>query len=207
MSPRLAAAQRREQLLDICARLVDLEGFHAATIDRVASEAGVTRTVVYQNFGGLDGMYDALVARAVERATQTLSDAGDWDEGAAAGALAAVLAAADADPATWRLFLVVPPAGPPALADALAAGRRALRRQVATGLTGTGTDAELTARLVQAVADEVVRLRLADPGQYDHARLLARFDAVVRPLLQTAPSRPARRRDGGVADRSRTRTR
>lgn len=185
MSPRLPAAQRREQLLDICARIVDVEGFHAATIERIAGEAGVTRTVLYQHFGGLDGVFDALVSRAAERAAQTLDDAGVWRDRAPAGVLATVLAAADADPATWRLFLVIPPAGPPSLAAALAAGRRRLRRHLTTAVAEVGgaADPELAARLLQAVADEVVRLRLADPSQYDHERLLEQYDAIVRSLL------------------------
>lgn len=180
----MSAGDRRDQLLDTCARVVDVEGFHAATIDRIAGEVSVTRTVVYQHFGGLAGMYDALVARAADRAATTLADAGDWDDGAPAGVMKAVLAAADADPATWRLFLVVAPAGPPSLIEALDAGRRVLRERVAAALTAAGAtdDAELAARLVQAVADELVRLRLADPAVYDHDRLLAGFDAIFGSL-------------------------
>lgn len=185
------AGERRRQLLDTCARVVDVEGFHAATIDRIASEAGVTRTVVYQHFGGLEGMYDALVARAADRAAKTLAAAGDRDDGAPVGVMKAVLAAADADPATWRLFLVVAPAGPPSLVEALDGGRRELRRRVATVFDDAGAtdDAELAARLVQAVADELVRLRLADPAEYTHDRLLAGFDVIAGSLTARSTAR------------------
>ena len=187
----MTAAARREQLLDICARIVDVAGFHAATIERVSSEAGVTRTVVYQQFGGLDGMLDAVVERAAARAAATLRDAGVGSSAAPADVVGAVLVAADRDPATWRLFLVVPPAGPAALVDALDAGRAALRRHLARALADAGTtaDPELAARLVQAAADEVVRLRLADPSQYDHERLLRQFAAVVDALVAPSPVR------------------
>lgn len=186
MSPRLPATQRREQLLDVCAHVVDVEGFHAATIERIAGEAGVSRTVLYQHFGGLDGMYDALVTRAATRAARTLADAGTWDEGPPSAVMATVLAAADADPATWRLLLVTAPAGPPSLAVALAAGRRRLRQHMAASLAeaGGGADPDIAARLLQAAADEVVRLRLADPSQYDHERLLAQYARITRALLR-----------------------
>lgn len=209
MSGRLSAPQRREQLLDICARVVDVEGFPAATIDRVAGEAGVSRTVVYQQFGGLDGMYDALVARGTQRAADTLTEAGTWDAGTPAKVMATVLAAADTDRATWRLFLVVAPAGPHSLVEALAAGRRALRRQIMSEFAdGADPDAkddagdsELAARLLQAVADEVIRLRLADPTQYDHERLLAQYNAVAAPCSAPEPAAADRRRITGIPGR------
>lgn len=199
MTRRLPAAQRREQLLDRCAQVVDVEGFHAATLERIAAEAGVTRTVLYQHFGGLDGMLDALVARASERAARTLREAGAWERRAPSEVMAAVLAAADADPATWRLLLVLPPAGPPSLTEALAAGRRELRREVVTGLVASGVaaDPELAARVLQSTADELVRLRLADPSQYDHDRLLHLYRTVAGALLGSPDDTNAERLDHG----------
>lgn len=183
----MSAPQRREQLLDLCARVVDVEGFHAATLDRVASEAGVSRTVIYQHFGRLDGLFDAVVERATRRAGESLTAAtSDWSVVPPVEAMARVLQAADADPATWRLFLVIPPAGPPALTEALERARAEIRRYVIKSLgarADASTDADLVARLLQVVADELVRLRLADPTVFTHERLLAQYDAMVRPLL------------------------
>ena len=122
---RMTAEARREQLLDACAAIVDLEGFHAVTIERVANECGVTRTVVYQQFGGLDGMLDALVQRASERAGAAFADAAAG-EPSVRSAMSRVLEAVDADPATWRMFLA-PQIGPPALASSLARGRAMIR--------------------------------------------------------------------------------
>lgn len=194
MTTRMRAADRRAQLLELCARIVDTEGFHAATLDRVAADAGVTRTVLYQHFGGLDGLHDAVVTRATERATATLVAAGGRAASTPVDVLRAVLDAADADPATWRLFLVVAPTGPPALVNALAAGRRALRERVTAQIATTddSDDPELSARLIQAVADEIVRLRLADPSTYDYERLLARFEETLGALTGHQPTRRSR---------------
>jgi AcrR family transcriptional regulator len=192
----MTAEGRREQLLDACASIVDTEGFHAVTIDRVAAACGVTRTVVYQQFGGLDGMLDALIERAGGRAGAAVAAAtgagaatGVTDVGAPSlrGAMGRVLEAVDADPATWRMFLVAPQAGPPALADSLARGRALIREiniaAIEHGSAGTAGDPELAARMLQVVADELVRLRLADPTTYTTERLLAQFESVGAALL------------------------
>lgn len=192
----MSAPQRREQLLDLCARIVDVEGFHAATLDRVANDAGVSRTVLYQHFGGLDGLFDAVIERATDRAGEALTAAtADWSAVSPVEAMARVLDAVDADPATWRMFLVLPPAGPPALAEALERARAEIRRYVIETLGGgvsetdSVSDPDLAARLMQAVADELVRLRLADPAIFTHERLLDQYGAMVKPLM----GRPARR--------------
>lgn len=191
---RMSATQRREQLLDTCARVVDTEGFQAATIDRVATECGVSRTVVYQHFGGLDGMFEALIDRASDRAGAAFADAiVRWEEQSPADAMARILEAADADPATWRLFLVIPPAGPPSLTEALARGRLGIRRYATAGLAaGTDrniADPELLARLLQVIADECVRLRLADPTEFTRERLVGQYGTIVEALIgQHAPS-------------------
>jgi AcrR family transcriptional regulator len=192
----MSADGRREQLLDACAALVDAEGFPAVTIDRVATACGVTRTVVYQQFGGLDGMLDALVERASARAAAALAAASGEEGSTLRGAMARVLAAVDADPATWRMFLVAPQVGPAALAENLARGRAMIRDHNVAALEHRGggpDDPELAARVLQVVADELVRLRLADPTAYTTERILAQVEVVGRALLD-APAAPAPRR-------------
>lgn len=190
---RMTAEERREQLLDACASIVDTEGFHAATIDRVATACGVTRTVVYQQFGGLDGLFDALIERASERAAEAITSPDPTDQPPTLrGAMTRVLDAVDADPATWRMFLVAPHVGPPALADALARGRaeiRALNIAAIEHRSDGASDPELAARMLQVVADELVRLRLADPTLYTTERVLAQMDTVAEALLRGGRAR------------------
>src|SRR3954470_15810934 len=64
---RMTASDRREQILDVTHAIVDAEGFHAATLGRIATEAGVTRTVLYHQFGDLPALLVALVDRESAR--------------------------------------------------------------------------------------------------------------------------------------------
>src|SRR4051812_3372597 len=71
---RMAAEDRREQILDVAHAIVDAEGFHAATLTRIATEAGVTRTVLYHQFGDLPGLFVALVDRESGRAATQFAE-------------------------------------------------------------------------------------------------------------------------------------
>ena len=177
---RMRASDRREQILDITHAIVDAEGFHAATINRVAAEAGVTRTVIYQQFGDLSGLFVALVDREADRARRqfeaAIADAGEDAADVFAGTFAGVLRAADAHPATWRLFLVPPQGAPPELHERLAAAQALVRAYIVDALLAIDPelpDPEYTARIVNAAGDELLRLRLANPREATTERLLA----------------------------------
>ena len=70
---RMPAAERRDQLLDVLARLILDEGYASVSIDRVAREAGIARTVVYAQFDNLDGLHTALADRNEQRIFQQVS--------------------------------------------------------------------------------------------------------------------------------------
>jgi AcrR family transcriptional regulator len=199
---RLTASARREQLLDVCAAIVDTDGFAAVSIDAVASAAGVTRAVLYQHFGGLDGMLDALVQRSTQRAARAVEAVVDDGPSPTTlrAAMAQVLEAVDSDPATWRMFLVAPRVGPASLTENLAAGRAMIRARNEVALrdraAAFGADPELTARLLQAMADELVRLRLADPSTYSTERILDQVEWMAELIFggraTSAPPEPER---------------
>ncbi len=184
---RMAGEARREQLVDAAATIVDTAGFAAVSIEQVAAMCDVTRTVVYQHFGSLDGLIDAVIDRATERAGHAVAAANSpAGEVSLRSAMERVFAAVDADPMTWRVFLVAPQSGPTALEDRLAQGRAMIRQHNIEASQGSGrlADPELTARMLQVVADKLVRLRLADPAVYTVERLLDQFDAVGRAILR-----------------------
>src|SRR5436305_4399825 len=111
-SVRMSAAERREQLLDMTKSIVERQGFHAVSIEAVAREAGVSRPIVYGHFEDLPGLLEALVDREGARALEQLAavlpqdlSSGDPREALLAG-LHGYLAAAQADPVTWRLVLM-----------------------------------------------------------------------------------------------------
>lgn len=61
----MSAAQRREQLIIIGRQLFAERGFDATSIEEVASRAKVSKPVVYEHFGGKEGLYAVVVDREV----------------------------------------------------------------------------------------------------------------------------------------------
>ena len=71
--------RRRGQLLDAADRIIGLSGL-AFSMDEIASEAGITKPVLYRHFGDKDGLYEALTERYIgelEVALRPAAKAGD----------------------------------------------------------------------------------------------------------------------------------
>ncbi len=64
---RMTGSQRREQLLDVGRRLFAERGFDGTSVEEVALRAGVSKPVVYEHFGGKEGLYAVVVDREVQR--------------------------------------------------------------------------------------------------------------------------------------------
>jgi AcrR family transcriptional regulator len=198
-SPRMSAADRREQLLDVCKGIVSADGFYAVSIERVAREAGITRPVVYGHFHDLDGLLEALVDRESQRSLDQLDDVIDYDLGrgdaveALITSLRGYLEAVAADPDTWRLVLMPPEGAPDSLHERIAAGRSAIVAQLAQNVRpgfGPGRespDPELTARMLTAFSDEGARLILTDPGEYSVDRVVRHARWVLEQLEGSQP--------------------
>jgi len=182
----MSSAERREQILDVTKALARERGFHRVTIDAVARAAGITRPIVYGHFGDLAGLLNALVDREGERASAQLAallptdlTAGDPRE-LLLGALRAFLEAVNGDPTTWRLVLMPAEGTPEVLQERFVRERKAVTDQLAgavgpaftLGPSGASPDPELTARVMQALAEELARLSLEDPRRYPVDRLV-----------------------------------
>jgi AcrR family transcriptional regulator len=63
----MTGQERRQQLLDIGRRLFAERGFEGTSIEEIAAQAGVSKPVVYEHFGGKEGLYAVVVDREVER--------------------------------------------------------------------------------------------------------------------------------------------
>jgi len=184
--PRMTAEQRREQILDVTARIVDARGFHAVTIDAVAREAGITRPVVYGHFDDLPGLLHALIEREAERAREQLDavlprpGAGDNPIEALVTGLEEWLRVVGEAPARWRMVLTPPEGAPPELHESIAESRTeaALHLQrLAVPKPGVSSsdaspDPELTARMLQGISEEAARLLLSDPERFPIDRLV-----------------------------------
>jgi AcrR family transcriptional regulator len=66
----MTAKERREQLLDVGRRLFAERGLEGTSIEEIAARADVSKPVVYEHFGGKEGLYAVVVDREVERITQ-----------------------------------------------------------------------------------------------------------------------------------------
>jgi AcrR family transcriptional regulator len=59
----MTGRQRRHQLIDIARTLFAERGYEATSIEEVAARAGVSKPVVYEHFGGKEGLYAVVVDR------------------------------------------------------------------------------------------------------------------------------------------------
>jgi AcrR family transcriptional regulator len=64
---RMTAAERREQLIEISRALFAERGYDGTSIEEIAARAEVSKPVVYEHFGGKEGVYAVVVDREVRR--------------------------------------------------------------------------------------------------------------------------------------------
>ncbi|HEY0224850.1 MAG TPA: TetR/AcrR family transcriptional regulator [Mycobacterium sp.] len=167
----MTAEGRREQILDVTHAIVDAEGFHAATPNRIAAQAGINRSLIYQLFGDPAGLFVALIDRESARAGAQFAEAISGldavsDDRSLVVAFDGVLAAVDAEPATWRLFLFPPQGAPPELYARLAQSEAVVLEFFVRELLRTTPevhDPEYTARILHAAGRELLRLHVSDP--------------------------------------------
>lgn len=60
---RMSASERREQLVSVGRGLFAEKGYESVTVEEIAAEAGVSKPVVYEHFGGKEGLYAVVVDR------------------------------------------------------------------------------------------------------------------------------------------------
>src|SRR5215470_11577132 len=74
-SGRLTAAARRTQLIDVARAVFAKRGYEATSVEEIAAKAKVSKPIVYEHFGGKEGLYAVLVDREMEHVVQLISDA------------------------------------------------------------------------------------------------------------------------------------
>lgn len=72
---RMTGKQRREQLLDVGRSLFAERGFDGTSIEEIAARAGVSKPVVYEHFGGKEGLYAVVVDREMEQLLRRITTA------------------------------------------------------------------------------------------------------------------------------------
>lgn len=70
---RMSAGERREQLITVARGLFAEKGFDATSIEEIASRARVSKPVVYEHFGGKEGLYAVIVDRELMTISTTIT--------------------------------------------------------------------------------------------------------------------------------------
>ena len=71
----MTGKERREQLLDIGRGLFAQKGFDATSVEEIAASAGVSKPVVYEHFGGKEGLYAVVVDREMSALLDAITGA------------------------------------------------------------------------------------------------------------------------------------
>jgi AcrR family transcriptional regulator len=72
---RMTARERREQLILVGRALFAAKGFDGTSIEEIATHANVSKPVVYEHFGGKEGLYAVVVDREMGNLLTRLTNA------------------------------------------------------------------------------------------------------------------------------------
>jgi AcrR family transcriptional regulator len=183
-APRMPPEERREQLLDAALSLIAEEGYESVSMEGIARKAGVTKPVVYDLFGTLADLLEALLEREEERALMQLAElmpapADDADPARVlVDGLDAFLRAVATRPDAWRLSLMPLEAMPGVVRRHVERDRTAIKKQLESivrwgveRLEVPISDVEMLVETIVVLANEAGRLHLADPDRYPRERL------------------------------------
>lgn len=199
MTREQSRANTRERLLAAARSVFARSGFHGASVDEIASEAGFSTGALYSNFDGKEDLFLVLMEREIAEHTRELAEAvGERSTVAerAAGGARLWMSMIDREPELLLLFMefwaygVRDPAVRPKVAARFAQVRQTLTQLIADGVRDFELElalpAEQLAIAIDALADGIARQRLADPGAVPDELMGA-----VLSLLFAAATRPA----------------
>ena len=72
---RLSASDRRAQLIEVGRAVFAKRGFEATSVEEIADRAKVSKPVVYEHFGGKEGLYAVIVDREMEYVVRRITEA------------------------------------------------------------------------------------------------------------------------------------
>ena len=71
---RMTGQERRAQLIEVGRSVFASVGYEAASIEEIAKRAKITKPVVYEHFGGKEGLYAVVVDREVRKLVETITE-------------------------------------------------------------------------------------------------------------------------------------
>jgi AcrR family transcriptional regulator len=72
---RLTASARRAQLIETARAVFAKRGYEAASVEEIADRAKVSKPIVYEHFGGKEGLYAVLVDREMDQVVARIAEA------------------------------------------------------------------------------------------------------------------------------------
>ncbi|MGD8148855.1 TetR family transcriptional regulator [Ornithinimicrobium sp. Y1694] len=85
----MTGPQRRQQLVSVGRSLFAERGFEGTTVEEIAATAGVSKPVIYEHFGGKEGLYAVVVDREIQALLGQITAALQQHEGNARALLEA----------------------------------------------------------------------------------------------------------------------
>ncbi|HEY4810065.1 MAG TPA: TetR/AcrR family transcriptional regulator [Solirubrobacteraceae bacterium] len=198
MTRERTRANTRERLLTAARSVFARSGFHGASVDEIASEAGFSTGALYSNFDGKEDLFLVLMEREIAEHAREIAEA--------VGARASVAERAtggarqwmtmiDREPELLLLFMefwaygVRDPNVRPKVAERFAQMRQVITQLIADGAREFDLElalpAEQLALAIDALADGIARQKLADPAAVPDELM-----GNVLALLLSAATRP-----------------
>ena len=85
----MTGPQRRQQLIEVGRALFAERGFEGTSVEQISEAADVSKPVIYEHFGGKEGLYAVVVDREIQALLGQITDALTEHEGNARGLLEA----------------------------------------------------------------------------------------------------------------------
>ncbi|TDD15436.1 TetR/AcrR family transcriptional regulator [Nonomuraea diastatica] len=180
-SPRLARAERREQILATATPIFARAGLAGTSLDDIAAAAGVSRMILYRHFESKDDLYRAALQRAAAHLAEAVGD--ELTE----GSVQEMARWAAADPGAFRL-LFHQAAREPRFRSEIDELRAGMAEEVRRNLAEVVNDplwATWAAQLCLTVTVEAIMTWL-DLGAPDPVGAAARIDRAAKAVLSSA---------------------
>jgi AcrR family transcriptional regulator len=72
---RLSASERRAQLIDVGRSVFAKHGYEATSVEEIAKRAKVSKPIIYEHFGGKEGLYAVVVDREMSYVVRRITEA------------------------------------------------------------------------------------------------------------------------------------
>src|SRR3954466_4440696 len=72
---RLPASERRAQLIEVGRTVFAKRGYEATSMEEIADRAKVSKPIVYEKFGGKEGLYNVIVDREMDYVVRRIVEA------------------------------------------------------------------------------------------------------------------------------------